>query len=90
MFAVRIKSDILIITLSLSLSASVSGGSVLEEGGEGSQRGDRGADQACERAGEQALNYRSVTKLIFQRNKSRAEVQKKKRNWERSKETRFH
>lgn len=42
-------------------SACVSGGSVVEEGSEGPESSDRRADQACGRAGEQALNQRGST-----------------------------
>lgn len=44
------------------MSVCLSGGSVLEKWGERPQSSDGGADQACEWAGEQALNLRNVWK----------------------------
>lgn len=53
-----------------------SGGSVFEEGGEGLERSARGADYACERAGEQALSGKKATKS---RNHARRVEQKLQR-----------
>lgn len=58
------------------VSLCPSGGSVFEEGGEGLERSARGADHACERAGEQALSGKKATKS---RNHARRVEQKLQR-----------